>query len=626
MRWRIIVGLLAWGAVFSSAETPVDWRDKVDPAVFERALATQDWTTEILVVLEEQADLTAADSLRGKPAKGRFVVERLRETADRTQPPVLDLLRRGGISHRSFWVANVVWAKADLLMIESLARLGTVRRIHANPSVRMDLPVLQHELRGPTAVEWNILKINATGVWARGITGEGVVIGGQDTGYSWEHPALKSKYRGYDGITTNHNYNWHDAIHSGGGGCGADSPFPCDDYDHGTHTMGTMVGDDGGANQIGVAPGARWIGCRNMNQGVGSPASYTECFEWFLAPTDLNGLNPDPERAPDIINNSWGCWPSEGCTDVNILKTVVQNTRAAGILVVASAGNAGSSCGSINDPPAIYEESFTVGNTTSSDEISGSSSRGAVTVDGSSRLKPNISAPGTSIRSSVPGDGYGNMSGTSMAGPHIAGVAALILSAHPGLRGEVDLLETLMEQTAVRLTSAQECGGIAGTNIPNNTFGWGRVDAFEAVGLDDSDDDGLPNWWEVVFGFDRFDPADAVLDADGDTFLNIQEFLGNTDPANGLSFLRLTEIRRHTNGALATTWATGQEGLDAPRTYQLYHALPALEGPWGLVASNLAPTGACTTLELPATNAGFYRVTVARTTNAIQGLDRSVRP
>ena len=123
----------------------------------------------------------------------------------------------------------------------------------------------------PSAIEWNITKVNAPSVWAAGYTGQGAVVAGQDTGYQWDHPALKGKYRGWDGSTASHDYNWHDSIHSGGGVCGANSLFPCDDSQHGTHTMGTMVGDDGLANQIGMAPGAKWIGCRNMDQGNGTP-------------------------------------------------------------------------------------------------------------------------------------------------------------------------------------------------------------------------------------------------------------------------------------------------------------------------------------------------------------------
>jgi uncharacterized repeat protein (TIGR01451 family) len=243
--------------------------------------------------------------------------------------------------------------------------------------------------------------------------------------------------------------------------------------------MGIMVGDDGAGTQIGMAPQAKWIGCRNMDNGVGSPESYIECFQWFLAPTDLQDQHPDPNKAPDVINNSWSCTSGEGCS-ADTLKTVIDTVRAAGIVVVASAGNSGPGCSTVNTPPGIYDSSFTVGNTTSNDEINPSSSRGPVTVDGSGRLKPEISAPGTGIWSSVPTNQYAYMSGTSMAAPHVSGLVALMISASPTLRDQVDQIESLIEGSAQPLTTTQTCG-VSGQNIPNNTFGWGRIDAYQAV-------------------------------------------------------------------------------------------------------------------------------------------------
>ena len=311
--------------------------------------------------------------------------------------------------------------------------------------------------------------------------------------------ALKGKYRGWDpaSSTADHQYNWHDAIHEysplnldstgnpiGTNPCGLSAQEPCDDHFHGTHTMGTMTGDDGFGNQTGVAPGAKWVGCRNMERGWGRPSSYLECFQWFLAPTDLGGQNADPAKAPHVINNSWYCDYVEGCTDLTvsgILHDAVINLKASGVFVVVSNGNFGSGCATTYGPPAYFEESFSVGAIRSNDTIANFSSRGPVTIDGSNRLKPNISAPGVGVRSSTLGGQYGSASGTSMAGPHVAGVVALVLSARPDLAGEVELLEDFLEETAYPLYDFIDCGDVSGTVVPNNTYGYGGVDALSAV-------------------------------------------------------------------------------------------------------------------------------------------------
>lgn len=447
-------------------------------------------TVPVLVQMPSQADLSQAATITDKTARGRYVYETLREHADATQADLRGWLATRGVQHQPFWVANMILVHADAATAEALANRPDVKRLSANPSVKLaqpTAPVQDSEIRSKslqvaTAIEAGVTKIRAPEVWAAGFTGQGIVIGGQDTGYQWDHPALKGKYRGWNGVTANHNYHWHDAIHSGGGVCGANSTVPCDDHYHGTHTMGTMVGDDGAGNQTGVAPGAKWIGCRNMNQGNGTPATYAECFQWFMAPTNLNGSNPDTSKAPHVINNSWGCPPSEGCTDVNVLKSVVESVQAAGILVVVSAGNTNSGaapCTSVADPAAIYDASFSVAATDISDNWATFSNRGPVTVDGSGRLKPDIAAPGVSVRSSLPGGSYGNLDGTSMAGPHVAGAAALLMSEYPSLIGNPDAIKRLLKRTAVRRPASFNCGNIA-TTVPNNTFGWGRIDAVAA--------------------------------------------------------------------------------------------------------------------------------------------------
>ena len=328
--------------------------------------------------------------------------------------------------------------------------------------------------------------VNAPAVWALGFTGQGMIVGNQDTGIRWDHNALKSKYRGWNGVVADHNFNWHDSIHSGGGTCGANSLVPCDDQGHGTHTTGTTVGDDGTGNQVGVAPGAKWIGCRNMDVGNGTPATYTECFQFFIAPTDLAGNNPNPALRPHVINNSWGCPVSEGCTTGAELQTIVNNTQAAGIFVVASAGNSGPACSTVQDAPAFYDASFSVGAISGTTNVlAGFSSRGPGTL-APNLLKPNISAPGVSVRSTTRTSvsSYGSMSGTSMAGPHVAGVVALLWSARPLLVRNIAQTKTILQNTAnpaVTVSPAQTCGGTTSTQIPNNSFGYGRVDALAAV-------------------------------------------------------------------------------------------------------------------------------------------------
>jgi subtilisin family serine protease len=318
--------------------------------------------------------------------------------------------------------------------------------------------------------------------------GENIIVAGQDTGIRWDHKALQSHYRGWDGTTADHRYSWHDAVHKtigGGSSCGYDLDTPCDDHDHGTHTMGTVVGDDNAGNQIGVAPAAKWIGCRNMDGGMGNPEMYTECFQWFLAPWPQHGdqiQDARPEMAPHVINNSWGCPRSEGC-DGGEFERILKAMKAAGIFVVASAGNEGSGCSTIKDGPAFHTDLLlSVGAVDHrNDTIASFSSRGPSTFD--NKIGPDVTAPGVNVRSAVRSGGYAEFgwSGTSMAGPHLVGMIALLWSAEPSLIGQIDETERLLTQTAEAKTATQTCGGTPGTARPNNTFGYGIANIYEAI-------------------------------------------------------------------------------------------------------------------------------------------------
>lgn len=461
---------------------------KIGPRVLTATSAGE--TVPIVILLSNQADVSAAHSIQDHDARGWFVYNTLTSHAARTQAGLQDFLNSRGVAFQSFWAANMIATNANSQLIEALAARSDVARVDSNTPTRwIEEPIVEkfavsdNATEDTAAAEWGVQNVNAPALWALGFNGTGMVIGGLDTGIRWSHNVLKPKYRGWNGSVADHNYNWRDAIHSGGGVCGPNTPVPCDDSGHGTHTVGTVVGDDG-TNQVGVAPGAKWIGCRNMDQGNGTPATYTECFQFAIAPTDLAGNNPNPALRPHVLNNSWSCPASEGCVARTELETIVNNTQAAGIFVVVSAGNSGPNCSTVADPPSIYDASFAVGATDINNTLAGFSSRGPSTFYTPNLLKPNISAPGVNVRSATRSSdtAFSNLSGTSMAGPHVAGVVALLWSARPNLVRNIAATRTLLQNTANPMVTvaAQTCGGISSSQIPNNSFGYGRVDALAA--------------------------------------------------------------------------------------------------------------------------------------------------
>ncbi len=426
---------------------------------------------EFFVVMEKQADVSQAGFLKSKQAKGRFVYDLLTQTAENSQMEIRTVLQAGNRTFKPYWITNMVLVTGDKDLLEEMAARSDVSAIWHNQTHQIIDPELRKnatsapESRG---VEWSVQQINADQVWNDfGVTGQGIVVMDADTGVDWDHPALKEKYRGWNGSSADHNYNWFDAT-------GTYPNVPGDGHGHGTHTTGSMVGDDGGTNQIGVAPGARWIAAKNMtDDGNGEDAYFHNTFQWALAPTNLAGSSPNPAMAPHVINNSWGYW---GGGDPQF-ETDIENLVAAGIVVEVSAGNEGSDCSSLRSP-GDYEISFTTGATSQGGNIWYASSRGTSSLYPSIH-KPDICAPGDNIRSSVPGGGYeGGWSGTSMSGPHACGVVALLLSADDSLIGDVATTRYIIEQSAVP-TDTTTCTPGGGT--PNNVYGWGEIDAYAAV-------------------------------------------------------------------------------------------------------------------------------------------------
>ena len=153
--------------------------------------------------------------------------------------------------------------------------------------------------------------------------------------------------------------------------------------------------------------------------------------------------------------------------------------RSAGVYMFVSAGNSGPRCSSVNTQPGFYEKVVTVGASgRNSNTIASFSSRGPVTVDGSNRLKPEITAPGVSVVSCGKGGSYRALSGTSMASPAVNGAVALLWEAAPKLQRKMKKTMAVIYKTATPMESTQ-CGSTE--SVPNNVYGYGIINIEKAV-------------------------------------------------------------------------------------------------------------------------------------------------
>ncbi len=469
----LLLGGLSGVFVPARALTPAAAR--LDPRAL--AAAEEDGRAEVFVILAEQADVSAAYNIPDKAARTRYVYERLREVAKRTQPPLVAWLEQREAHVQRFFIANVIEVEADTATLLALAARPDVSYVELETDIELIEPVYEgadgDEMASlsplvPDVVERGLKTIGADDVWKMGYKGEGIVVAITDTGANHRHPALKAQYRGADG---DHDYDWYDAV--------GNSPAPVDEASHGTHVTGIAVGE-AGARQIGVAPEAQWIACRMIKKRSSEGDSSLRCLQWVLAPTPV-GTDPDdfgdegrPEMAPDVVNASWGSEPGRDCAGSSAVRAAVQNLVAGGILFVASAGNSGNGCQTVC-APGTYPFTFTVANyDVRRRKIAQSSSRGPV----GEMIKPDIAAPGVDINSSIPPSRYAKKSGTSMASPHVAGAVALLLSARPEFRGKPEIIRKLFEDTASPVVD-RKCP--PGTDAFNNNAGHGLIDVPDAV-------------------------------------------------------------------------------------------------------------------------------------------------
>jgi subtilisin family serine protease len=475
---KLIFVLVALGAFTLSA-----FAGEIEPNFegYLQNLSDNDFASAI-VYLRDRPDLKSLDNalhaeMATMAVRHERVITALKQAAERSQPSLLNYLdgavTAGSVKgYTPYWIMNLAVVSATKAELYRIADRPEVEAIEGNFDA---VPI--EPMDGPTGspiagigVTNSLRAINADLVWySLGITGYGTLIGGLDTGVDGDHPALTDRWRG----------NWHPWQECWRDALGGGTTYPVDNQGHGTHTMGTMCGaGHATGDTIGVAWEAQWIADNSINQGVGPEFDndVLGAFQWFADPDGNPGTTDD---VPDVVQNSWGIdgrfgYDYQDC-DYR-WQAVIEACEAAGVVVTFSAGNEGPYPQSHRSPANICKSAtvnFSVGAVDAEYygwpyPICSFSSRGPSDCDGVT-IKPEVVAPGYYVYSSYPTGGYTRMSGTSMAGPHVAGVVALMRQANPN--ADVQTIKQILMSTARDEGTAGE----------DNDYGWGCIDAYQAV-------------------------------------------------------------------------------------------------------------------------------------------------
>jgi len=382
------------------------------------------------------------------------VAETLKKHAATSQQKVFGFLStaRNVGKITQLWVSNQLWIQdATPELIQQLAEFPEVSLIKENEYIPLESFVVEKHIEkreNHIFAEWGIENIRATNVWAAagGNQGEGVIISTIDTGVRGTHESLRNNYAG----------GWHDPYDG--------STSPMDGNGHGTHTTGNIAGHGG----IGVAPGSRWVACRGCGSSTCGNAQLLACAQWTIC------VGTNCNLSPGLISNSWG-----GGRGNTFYDAAVSAWHSSGQIPLFSNGNSGPGCNTANSPADSASGVLGIGSTTNTNALSSFSSKGPSIF---ATIKPDISAPGSSITSSyhTSDTAYSVLSGTSMACPHAAGAVALLLSKNPNLT-YAQVRTLLVNGASTNLVAGnQACGGIPDSQYPNHSFGAGKVDALNS--------------------------------------------------------------------------------------------------------------------------------------------------